>query len=321
MIESNTVFVLGAGASKPYGFPTGNELLERIENCETLNKMLKLFKGRSTTEHFKLREHYEALRLKIADTAPESIDLLISRWPSLEWIGKLSISTEILEAEKNSLEQFRERNIEHWYTQLFHKITDEVKDKNSLSLLRKNQISIITFNYDRSLEYRLRTLFESLLEIESRDIIFNFVDSIKIIHVHGMIAELFDSQNGKYFRYGDTYTLRDIERLSKNINVMYSSRSNGKSDEISELLSKAEQVFFLGFAYHASNMDYLKFPRKWVNNLSRPANFYGTSMGVPIRKKEGLSEKLTAAIGQFTTTTNKVLFKDCGCAEFVNDYL
>lgn len=30
MITENTIFILGAGASKPYGFPTGAELREQI---------------------------------------------------------------------------------------------------------------------------------------------------------------------------------------------------------------------------------------------------------------------------------------------------
>ena len=36
-VEGNTVFVIGAGASKPFGFPIGNELYDKIINGEYLH--------------------------------------------------------------------------------------------------------------------------------------------------------------------------------------------------------------------------------------------------------------------------------------------
>ena len=48
MIEKKTVLVLGAGASKPYGFPTGGELQDEISavlEAEKFDRFLSVSEG------------------------------------------------------------------------------------------------------------------------------------------------------------------------------------------------------------------------------------------------------------------------------------
>jgi hypothetical protein len=53
MIDTETVFILGAGASKPYGYPTGYELKEFI--CEKLLKLISSHKD--SFDDMDQREH------------------------------------------------------------------------------------------------------------------------------------------------------------------------------------------------------------------------------------------------------------------------
>jgi hypothetical protein len=53
MIKNKTVFVLGAGASKPYGYPTGEELFKEVLRLEKhlgfLNFLNKAFPSHEVT--------------------------------------------------------------------------------------------------------------------------------------------------------------------------------------------------------------------------------------------------------------------------------
>ena len=319
MIEQNTVFVLGAGASKPYGFPTGDELLECISSGVTLGKIEALYRGKRSYNGSRVVGEYHKLQAKVIETHPKSIDLLISRWPELEWIGKLAIITEILEAENKSLKNMATRNAEHWYTELFHKLTDQVTSRGTLVAISKNQISIVTFNYDRSLEFRLRTLLELFLDVDSKDPLVNYFNSINIFHVYGSLGNPFDPKTENYFPYGQEYGISDVEKLSAGINVMYSSRAKEIREEVSKLLFKAERTFFLGFAYHASNMEFLQFPPIRRDNIPK-RDYFGTCVKVPIKTREELELKFKA--GPYPNAPrNIVVFKDCNCAELVVDYL
>jgi len=81
-------------------------------------------------------------------------------------------------------------------------MTDELEKKERLSQFHRNNVSFITFNYDRSLEH---FLFESLRYSFSeipKDEIINEVKQIKIIHIYDKVAPLpwQDEQEGVEYK-------------------------------------------------------------------------------------------------------------------------
>ena len=101
MIDKKTVFILGAGASCPYGYPSGSHLRKRI--C--------LFNGQ-----VKPKELVEAVNSdtnlnefikKFENSSTKSIDLFMARNPTLVNAGKHIVAYEIFDAEIRS--EFREQ--------------------------------------------------------------------------------------------------------------------------------------------------------------------------------------------------------------------
>ena len=110
MITHDTVFILGAGASKPYGFPTAWELkLDIIKNFH--KRIQKIISGYNS-----YLGNYEQVLTQFInhfrDSHNVSIDLFLSRNPLFSSIGKDAIVLSLLESEKSSLKYWFKRDVQ-----------------------------------------------------------------------------------------------------------------------------------------------------------------------------------------------------------------
>ena len=134
MFKLPTVLILGAGASWPFGFPTGDELVENI--CRGQGYGPKL-----SQQH----EEYETFKDTLWDASPPSIDTFLEDNEKFEKIGKIAISREILEIESVNQQRGEEiyvrrgatpkrENVSltkfanNWYRKLFEKMGDTFDD-------------------------------------------------------------------------------------------------------------------------------------------------------------------------------------------------
>ena len=181
MILSRTLFIIGAGASKEVGLPTGDELKDQI--AERLNidpdapaggdseirRALEAYVAeagqRGTT--YALGECMEAARtLGAAMPLAPSIDRYMEIHqvdPKVQICGKLAIVKSILEAEHRS-KLFKDpgrppdrdyfKNIDGtWFVRFFKMLSEDCK-RDKVEELFKNT-AIINFNYDRCIEHFL----------------------------------------------------------------------------------------------------------------------------------------------------------------------
>jgi len=273
MIKTETLLVLGAGASKPYGFPTGIQLREEI-----INKLLEYFENK---EELKTLSRYELMKRKaeefihiFKESSIESIDLFLSRNREYEDIGKIAIAICILVHEESS--NFNEDVKEgDWYRLLYKKLTDDLINSDEYSRVNSNLLSIITFNYDRSLEYYFNnSLYNSFSDLR-KDI--NTMDYFKIpiYHVYGSIGDF------KNIPYGLAKSDRyyPIEYYTKNLKTIYQERSLN-DQKINMIIDNAKRVIFLGFSYLKENLFILQ-STKW----NKDKELYGTTVGIS-RKEE-----------------------------------
>ena len=195
MITTPTVFVLGAGASMPYGFPSGRQLVEQI--CEATRPKSTVLSDIPDDSHYLLsRESIQKILIdKFDQTKIEefgkalylshqySIDAFLEHRPEFTDIGKYSISLFILRKEVEAdLVSFENRN-KGCYQYLFNKINTR------LSEFDRNQISFVTFNYDRSLEHFLFISFINAHRLSDKECA-SLTNNIPIVHVHGMLGKL-----------------------------------------------------------------------------------------------------------------------------------
>lgn len=307
MIE-NVVFVLGAGASCPYGFPSGRELRLQIisnyaANCEAYLKTKEVGKPLIPQEVHLAKEFVEKFR----KSSTKSIDLFLARNPDYSRAGKRAIIFRILDAERAS--GFREKaryRDQDWYSWLFEQMTKELLQKEDYSRFSENDVSFITFNYDRSLEHFLYdSLVNSFIGIPE-DKIIEQLNQIKICHVFGQVGPLeWQGQDGQ-IEYRASLSNINIDALCDNIKIVHEKGENPKLREAQELISKVHRVFFLGFGYAEENLDALNIPAI----LEDVPLVFGTSMGLTNREKTKIVSQFQALI-ENKSRTAYIDNKDC----------
>ena len=284
-MKKNTVFIIGAGASAPYGYPTGNRLRNLI--CKNYSDRIYPFIERSKNSLSNNQiQRYKTKIKNLADvffdSGTPSIDLFLSRNSSFSEIGKCIIVSLILEDESRS--KFHE-DIENtdldWYSYLYLRMSRELTKQHDYKLFGDNKVSFITFNYDRSLEFFLAKCLKNSFFDELKDcndmtelIPFDF------LHVYGCVAELpWQSDGG--LEYGIKNDFELISQLSKNIRVIY-DRTDDSLDDAKKLIRHAKKIFFLGFGYAGENLKVLGFP----HIVNSEQLLYGTAQGFTKRERD-----------------------------------
>ena len=337
MISKKTVLVLGAGASVDYEFPSGEELIKKIiEFChgkiyreEVFNQTIlalilhKHFQknGIEKTAH-ECYEIVENFRLQLIKARPSSIDDFIAynNTMGFDIVGKACIVLVISRHESSSSSKL----FEGWYCYLWRKIYDG--DIEGMKSNLKN-LTIITFNYDRSLEYFLYESMQNLFSMTNQETKILFNENVAIHHIYGQLG-FFDWQEKnsvvKKYEAIDLEKFRDkdintesiqLEHRPSFINSLPKIIADSKetidreleylltiTNEIKtyrEVASNPEQVilerfynsdifFFLGFGYHKQNLRCLNPQQRGV---LKP--FYGTTYGFGNAQIDGIQKDIT----------------------------
>jgi len=265
MITKPTVLILGAGASMPYRFPSGRELKEKIIsrlNPRTTGVLVNSLIGLGVTEAC-IRSFREELHY----SGRPSVDAFLEHRSEFLEVGKLSITHTLIqhEAEEHLFEIAG--NEQNWYEYLFNKLNAKFDE------LDKNKLSIITFNYDRSLEYYLfRSIKSSYGKSEDECVI--KLNKIPIIHVHGSLGAL-PWQGGVTRTYSPRLDQVDIRTISEQIKVIpETDETSPDFDKSYQLMKDAHRIYFLGFGYHEANLVRLK-----IHLLKNKMSILGTSYG------------------------------------------
>ncbi len=179
MITKKTVLILGAGASKPYGFPTGRELLYIIRTAldPEGSSGLRVKLRKQDIEDSQINDFHKELM----NSDPSSVDAFLEYRPEFLPVGKLAITLSLIPFENHDTVFKRAPNEPSWYQYLFEKLYVP----SSKKLINDNQ-SIITFNYDRSIEHYFFTVLKGRSNKSEKECK-TMLEAIPIIHVHGRL--------------------------------------------------------------------------------------------------------------------------------------
>lgn len=309
MFDKQTVLILGAGASCHYGYPTGEELVERIikktkELEKDINERLRRsglsrdVSGRSTfnlsyplpkskedrirvilqtpayrdpssrqhskscdlllyAEYVNLEEDlFQQLHELLSSLHPLNIDSFLLYNERYAPLAKTLIADILLEC--NVEKPTKENN---WYRYLFHALTYGCKvDANDTCSGKPdiedsiNNLTIITFNYDTSLERYLRKAFQGVQAFADRtDKLMELIEK-NIHHVYGKLAD-----EDFYDLSPDQQKAKrsDVVRNSANIEVVdidkQEKRKNDLKTATGDALKKAQRVVILGYGFDGEN--------------------------------------------------------------------
>jgi hypothetical protein len=237
MALQDAVFVLGAGASRPFNFPVESELRELV----------------ITQDHPAVSEKFPAAEIKkFKDEFRSSMALsthsflqrcdMTGRSVAVE-IGMASIAAALLPREQLSLDSQPD-----WYAQLFADLLHE------RSIADDRRLQVITFNYDRSLEYFFLRGFMAADRLFVAEAAEKFRKRIDLLHVYGQLGHLPEfltdpSQIG--VPYG---SVEDIFR------AVFSMKIVGRPNDagIEQRLLKGDFIVFIGFGFQDENLTLLR---------------------------------------------------------------
>jgi hypothetical protein len=272
MITKPTVFILGAGASFPYNYPLGKKLVQEvIDNLQNKKALYQLCEGLEFKSQ-EINSFCSALRL----SGDFAIDSFLERNAEFIELGKVLIVLSLFKRETTDI-LFSDGDGK-WYGDLVNELkSPSIKDFN-------NQVSFLTFNYDRSFDHYLFTSIKHSYGLSDSECT-SIVKSIPIIHLHGQIGKLpWQDEHGKGRPYQNT--LKEIDIIIKSLTVNgesmnaatvssarhYIKKISGQIkiihekeldrepgfNEAHKLLSEAEKIYFLGFGYNDENLRRLK---------------------------------------------------------------
>ncbi len=277
MITENTVLVLGAGASKPYGYPTALELREKIiyNFIPEFTKFLNETYGGSDREKDPYLKRISLMIEAFKKSSTSSIDLFLSRNKIFDKHGKDVITFLLSKYEMTS--KFREdvdsRNHD-WYFTLYNFLTKDITTTEDLKNFSQNKLKVITFNYDRSFEH---FIYESLQNsfVGNEPEINKLMRDFSVIHIYGKIAPL-DWEPIPGISYKNPHLVQLYNDYSKNLQIIYDERKSSQ-EQIIETLSEAKNIFFLGFGFAEENLNALGLDKF---QFSPEQNIYGTAFGL-----------------------------------------
>jgi hypothetical protein len=272
MITKSTVFILGAGASFPYKYPLGEQLVREIN--EGLLKGNDLFLSCLALEFSKreIEEFNNALRF----SGDSSIDAFLERNEEYLELGKVAIALSLFRRE--STNELFSVGDNKWYGDLVKEL------KSPLKIDFKNNVSFLTFNYDRSFDQYLFESIKNSYGISSKECK-SLIEDIPIIHLHGQVGKLAWQGKGekgrlydknfsalslindhsapinKYSSYDRDNAVQYIRHeISGQIKIIHENELDSDSafKDAQKLLKEAERVYFLGFGYNDENLRRLK---------------------------------------------------------------
>ena len=218
MFDKNTVLILGAGASWHYGYPIGEKLVDQIiEKIKSVqphirnfeNKWIPLPEHRVLEPDYPTHEIYNKFLKKDGSSWEDQITPLTNLHKLLESLRPLNIDsflrynkkyaplakTLIADILLKDSPPASKNKQEDWYRYLFHALTygckvdqQDTSGNPDIESSIKN-LTIITFNYDTSLEQYLHKAFKKVQAFEDRaDNLMALLEK-QIHHVYGKLQD------------------------------------------------------------------------------------------------------------------------------------
>ena len=120
----------------------------------------------------------------------------------------------------------------------------------------QNQLSIITFNYDRSFEQFLFLALKNSYGLNDSEAA-NLLTSVPIVHVHGQLGPLPFEPGGR--QYAAPFSDDEIRLTAEGIRIAHETAEDDEQfQEAREFLAGARKVCLLGFGYHPANIARLR---------------------------------------------------------------
>ena len=351
MLRNQTLFVVGAGASFEFGLPLGTALAEKISAklhfkfdmwrlIEGNEDFLSALRQKFSDEEI-LKSHLDACsRIKSGIRLAKSVDNYIDTHKhdtKVALIGKFAIFDCIAEAERSSKLYFEpnsskvtfdlEKLGKTWVAELVDILFYGVSKSNVADVFAN--LSIVSFNYDRCIQQALVLALHTLYHLDISQC-YELVSKLRIIYPYGSLGTLSSIHDANSVPFGADIFRPYLFELSKNIRTYSEQVADVEMmTQISNEVTKAKNIVFLGCAYHQQNIDMLK-----SQSIALDKTILGTAHGISndgvliksaslfeaifgITASEALSEKVSSKYEAYLKVR---LFNNLKCFELMNEF-
>lgn len=341
--RKSLVLVVGAGASFEARLPLGSGLKKRIADLldirydfrresgdglidQAFRNLVRLPDGRNGDISPYLHASW-----RIRDAMPQaiSIDNFIDahRGDSLvERAGKLAIVRSILEAEAKSSLTIDSSNIYNrlkfetvqatWFNSFFQLLTENCQFDSLAE--RFAQVGIVCFNYDRCIEHYLFNALQNYYGVTA-EVAAQALIHLEIHHPYGTVGRLPWMGGEQQIAYGGEPSAAQLVQLAERIRTFTEGSDIVESDifAVRAVLTSAERIAFLGFAFHRLNLELL-FPPQSTGIPTRVCPVFATGVGISEADAAVIREELLQLAGLNPSSTH--IARETPCAKLFDDY-
>lgn len=261
-VKTPTTLVLGAASSLHCDYPLGAVLINDVVNMHENGELTPL------PDQY-AEDDVERLVTRLARSGYYSIDAFLEDAHEHTGLGKYLIASVL--KRKENLSRLFPPYKSGWYQYLFNSLLG-----SETSPFSDNELSIVTFNYDRSIEAYLTNALMARFSMSPHEAA-KELSHIPIYHVHGILGKFPEVP------YEKDVTPNELYAISQSINIIHEiedSRDEYCNEEFrqaSGAANNSEKLIFLGFGYHFDNVRRLQidWSQKSENNVY--STFYDTT--------------------------------------------
>ena len=275
----HTVFIVGAGLSAEYGFPLGSALFTKLrELCASSSAEPFHTRVRDACGGIAIKSMQRALQWSEAETVDE---FLAENSDDMRRLVKTAMADILLTDER----QFSMRALRDHKGTAYHLLWNKfIADPHAAA-----QTKIITFNYDRSLDfYFYRKATSAMVQVGRHPQL--ECSPVEILHVHGELGETRPDDSWWHEELPST-SVPVTQKSARTIRVYSEAGELNRFEKAWEWIERAERVVFLGFEFHESNLQHLRFigPKAFIRRSGR---CWTTSIGLEVDRMATLKAQL-----------------------------
>jgi hypothetical protein len=297
MQSPQTVFIVGAGASREVGLPIGRELIEFVIN--KLHYQLVGGSLRTDTGDHELLDVVQqiahdrpsimaylesARRVREGVIFSNSIDSFIdvhNQDEKIQLWGKLAIAKVVLDREQASdlyvqgpNNEFRDLQSlkDTWFVKFMQGATNGLR-KTKIDCIFEN-VKFIVFNYDRCIEHFLYHALQKHYGIDGSAAA-SILATLKIYHPYGTIMDL-PWQHPEGIAFGADANRASLQLMASRIRTYTEQIASAASlFEMKDQVRTANTLVFLGFSFHPENIKLLSHSGDCLSE-----RVFGTACGI-----------------------------------------
>jgi hypothetical protein len=222
----------------PLGFELRDEVLRASQNFPYATVLRK--RGTEDSEFGEFAQD-------LATSGFSSVDAFLEQRPAWTSIGKAAMALCLLSSEYHASQRLfpPTEPADHWYQVLWSQIK-----ASGWTAFKRQPLTIVTFNYDRSLECYLARVISNNYRIKP----VTAASALPIIHVHGSLGTYDD------VAFGKPITDQILDAACESIRVVHEADvAHSEFTLARKRIADADRVLFIGFGYLDANMRKLGF--------------------------------------------------------------